>query len=627
MRRITLKLMRAAATGALLAASVHLATPLTAAEVALDTSTLARVVGATETYASPATTIFTSSDTVPATAAAAAKLLAADGWLVYEDPFSSRAEIPNQRQMTLKKGRQGLSVLVTLAPAQGNRTSVSYTANPIADDLPFPADATEIRYAPDRPHLALVTATPLDASLAFFRDEMAARGWVGWSRKDNRKATAGEDTSEPNPKGKFAFFVREGEGRLGGPLMLQLQSRDDGRLGVTLERVPEKLLSLLVARDDAADAPAAPETAAPANPDPVFDSLAGEIMDQVRKATGEALAGIGKPPAPARSDTPAAGPATRLAPMSRSAAPFPLPETAEDIDVDGARGSVAFVSRSDVRSVAGFYREAMRADGWTSERSVINKAHMVVLRFTKNGKDLSLTVMAFGDKTRVDASGSALETQDTQAGMAGAAPADAEPAAVTELAVEERSGLPVPAPHSLSGSEKSLFRVSAHASVTAPLASVRAFYGRELAARGWKEKDGAVATAERADIAYTTPDGPALLTLLRKNGETFVTLTLRKQQEAEKAGLLPPAGRTRLLFGNMLEQEAVLTIGKHTVKVGAGLGAKKPDGPTLDLAPGKYTYTLRVPGQTAHTDAIEVASGDLWGLMVGPGGVLALPMY
>jgi hypothetical protein len=115
--------------------------------------------------------------------------------------------------------------------------------------------------------------------------------------------------------------------------------------------------------------------------------------------------------------------------------------------------------------------------------------------------------------------------------------------------------------------------------------------------------------------------------LTYKNGETTSVLSLRKTEEARKSGLLPPDGKIKLLFGNMLEQDAVLTIGKTTVKIGAGLGSKKPDGPTLEIAPGKHTYSLKVSGQPAQTDAFEVTAGDIWGLMIGPGGVLPLQMY
>lgn len=199
----------------------------------------------------------------------------------------------------------------------------------------------------------------------------------------------------------------------------------------------------------------------------------------------------------------------------------------------------------------------------------------------------------------------------------------------TELSVQEVSGFPVPTPNSLNGSEKSLYRLQINARVPANVASVLAFYRRELGKRdGWAEQArGRIVEAERAVVPYTTHDGPAVLTLTADKGDTVVALVLRKQAAAAKAGMLPPPGKVKLVFGNILDGAASITIAKATVAVPAGKGGKAPDGPTLDIAPGKHTFSFTLPGQAAQTDTIDVTAGDVWGLMIGPGGVLAIPMY
>ena len=63
-----------------------------------------------------------------------------------------------QRIMSLKKGTQALNVFITIAPAQNNATSVQYAAVALKTDLPFPKDASNIEYSPDRPLLTAVTA-------------------------------------------------------------------------------------------------------------------------------------------------------------------------------------------------------------------------------------------------------------------------------------------------------------------------------------------------------------------------------------------------------------------------------------------------------------------------------------
>lgn len=92
---------------------------------------------------------------------------------------------------------------------------------------------------------------------------------------------------------------------------------------------------------------------------------------------------------------------------------------------------------------------------------------------------------------------------------------------------------------------------------------------------------------------------------------------------------MPKAGQARLVLGNMGSSEASLTINKQTVKIAAGAGGpQSPKGPMLDLPPGKYQYALRLSGRPARTEALTVAAGEAWGLLVGPvGDVLPLQMY
>ena len=94
---------------------------------------------------------------------------------------------------------------------------------------------------------------------------------------------------------------------------------------------------------------------------------------------------------------------------------------------------------------------------------------------------------------------------------------------------------------------------------------------------------------------------------------------------AEKAGILPKAGQAKILFGNIRtprKRRSRSTI--QTIKVAGGAGTKAPDGPMLDLAPGKYKYSIKLPGKTDVNDEIEVGADEIWGLMIGPGGVLAV---
>jgi hypothetical protein len=57
-----------------------------------------------------------------------------------------------------------------------------------------------------------------------------------------------------------------------------------------------------------------------------------------------------------------------------------------------------------------------------------------------------------------------------------------------------------------------------------------------------------------------------------------------------------------------------------------GAGAKNPDGPAIDLAPGKYRVSLKMGGKS-ESETIEVGADEAWGLLIGPGGLLPLHVY
>ena len=148
---------------------------LPASSEALDTSRLPRVTGARDSCASAATTVYFAPDTGARVAEATRKALAASGWQSYVAPHTARAQNPTMEIMTFKKGPQALNVFITLAPAQNNATSVSYTAVALPTDLPFPPDATDIAFDPNRPLLFAVSAAAPAQFVGCFRHGRGAR--------------------------------------------------------------------------------------------------------------------------------------------------------------------------------------------------------------------------------------------------------------------------------------------------------------------------------------------------------------------------------------------------------------------------------------------------------------------
>ena len=295
--------------------------------------------------------------------------------------------------------------------------------------------------------------------------------------------------------------------------------------------------------------------------------------------------------------------------------PVPLPDNAEEVEYDAPEGHLEFESASSIKMVADFYRAAMTQQGWQPQSSVINNANMVVLNFTKGGKAISFTILQMGPRVNVQAEGSAL--------LAAAADKAAS-AAVEDLEADESAGLPVPKRHTSALGTKTPFRRAVEAAVQANLNSVLAFYRRELGKRDWKEQTkGSVIAVDHALVLFTSSEGPAVLKLAVKDDETSVDLAVKDPAAAIKAGILPKAGQAKVLFGNITGSEAVLVINKQTIRIGAGAGTKRPDGPMLDLPPGKYTYALKA----GATGEVEIGADETWGLMVGPGGILPLQAY
>ena len=97
-------------------------------------------------------------------------------------------------------------------------------------------------------------------------------------------------------------------------------------------------------------------------------------------------------------------------------------------------------------------------------------------------------------------------------------------------------------------------------------------------------------------------------------------LTLTQKSKAAASPLAPKPGMVKLVFGNMSDKAADVAIaGKH-VKMTAGQGAKGPDGPTLEVKPGKLSATMK----GAQAADFEAGPDEIWMVGVGPGGLIAI---
>jgi hypothetical protein len=688
----------------------------------VDVRTLPRLEGAVENVARTEPHHLNYGVPTPATVATPAieKLLAADGWAQYSRPLEASGT-----SLFFKKGRQGLFVAFTQGVRHPDQSGVSYDANHINANVPFPLDATNLMFDDRRPYLGCVSAATVDASLDFFRKELAASGWAPLSDADIAAHWPNAKIGEKIENGVRAYYSQDTHdgGSPQPPIVLSLQRRGDGNTtveikvapfalpenlevirdtvdlpepnhtpsfgstgsrdsvhrkieGVTVAEIPVVLAFYrreLVARSWKEEASGAaitdneatlnfssPDQTATLRLSHKYDLTTVSLVAQVKEAALAARAKAKKEADDkfvedamatakqmiAADEIRRAAQAANLsdAPLhalADSKTPVPLPESAENVEFNGDEGKLEFDSSSTVKALATFYRESMKALGWKEQPSVINKSSMVVMEFAKGGKKLSFTAMQMGPKVNVTADGSGLvmaNAKPAAAGKqaAGTAGTAATKAAPQDLEAEPDSALPVPKEHSMSslgvgklpGTETAIRR-ELNASIPADLNSVLAFYRTELGKRGWKETtERAIVKPDQAQLAFVSPDGPATLKLGRSHDETSVVLAQKIPAAAAKGDVMPKPGQARLMFVNIGDSEAALTINKQTIKIAAGAGGPHAKGPTLDLPPGKYPYSVKVAGRPAGNSEIEIAADDTWGLMVAPGGeVMPLQVY
>jgi hypothetical protein len=683
----------------------------------VDVRTLPRLEGAMER--TDRTTAHSLNYAVPTpvtvTSPAIEKLMAANGWMEYLRPLE-----PSGGSLLFKKGGYGLFVDFTQRVKTPDQSSVSYHADRLDANVPFPTDATGILFDARRPYLKCTTAATVEASLDFFNKELPGYDWSPLSAADAAAHWPNAKLDDKPANGATAYYGynKNGGGYQQPPIMLSLQRGNDGRTMVEIKVAPFALPQNLAVIRDTVDLPEPDHT-------PTFGSTGSRDSDErelhgvtvaeipvvlafyrrelaergwTEETRGAAIADdevtvsffsadqtatlrlthkydltvVGmvaqtKPSAlaaraKARKDADdkfmsdaetmakqfiaadevrraaqAAGlsdaPLQALAPQTT---PVPLPEGAENVDFKAADGRLEFDSASSVKALAAFYRGALKATGWHEAPSVINKPNMAVMEFSKGAKKLSFTVMQMGPKVNVSADGSGLVMADASPAAADDAKPDAAAGAAQALEPEPDSALPVPKQHSMSsiGSSKpkggeTPFRHELQASVPAELGAVLAFYRRELGKLGWKETaERTVVKPDHAELAFATPNGPATLKLGRSNDETTVELAQKIPAAAAKADVMPKPGHAKLLFSSFSDSEITVTINRQTVKIPAGAGGPQSKGPTLELPPGKYRYSLKVAAGPAQSHDIELHADDAWGLMVSSDGdVLPLQVY
>jgi hypothetical protein len=639
----------------LLAALATLLTSYHAAHAsgALETNTLPRPAGAVPVHESPLTTLYRLPLPTDTAGNAVAAALDGAGLERYVSPFQRSSADIAAINLTFRKGPHGLRVRIAPAPALAGATVVNLVTFPLRHDIPSPPAASDLKFDPDRPHLEAMTTEVLAAIFEFYQKELGSRGW-DLHRPDDGSvpAIAGDQAA------KRAFYTRSGQ----RPLMLQVLRQDDGRTLVKLEAVPPSVLpgtKLSQRNAPAASPPARPtDDATERQIDALVSDALQQAGEQIREALRDAEAsrlphGLARPPAESRPEgrpsppapgaagsrtaaTPStSGPTTGRPPPSQSptAAPaasaaLPMPPTARRIRTDTLAGKLQFETPAPTVDIAAFYRVEMPKRGWTFERSPVDRQTMIAQIYGKDGATLTITIARTGTTTNVFAEGETLKAPAASRTQSGTpSPSASATAQEPPLEIADSGGLLVPKPHSSVGRTTSLFRKEASAFVPAGIAPIVAFYRQELVKRGWKELPGATVCTDTASLRFTSPDGPAQLTLKRADDGTSVTLAVRQETQARKSGLMPRRGFGRLLLGNITAQAGTVVIDGKTIKVGPEAGQKGTDGPHIELPAGTYKAHVRVGTASEYTETVTLGRDEIWGLLLGPNGALFVQAY
>ena len=125
-------------------------------------------------YKTTANVAYLSDESTAQIRAEARKLLLADGWESYGE---------TDETFDVKKNAVALSVRVSQAPAQDNKTVITYATQLMSMDLPAPPDAKDVHYSDSNRGLYVETSLSQDEVIQFYRERLAKNGWKPTTEK------------------------------------------------------------------------------------------------------------------------------------------------------------------------------------------------------------------------------------------------------------------------------------------------------------------------------------------------------------------------------------------------------------------------------------------------------------
>jgi hypothetical protein len=654
----------------------------------IDPATLPRYKDAENVTEFPHSLSYTSAAADVATVADFTReAMAAEGWQEYGQPFAAGADDPDRQQLEFKKNGVRISTYITVAPAQNNKTSVQYTPLLLNYDLPTLADATNLELDDSRPYLSYKTASDFEAVLDFYRTEMTALDWeqieeVGLeseekaiiafthndlplllelSHNDNQTAVilrtpeAGElaaltgvETPPTSPASTSSSDEAPAAETLLNPHNIPLPpdaagagyDADYEEISFNTQWDVEALVEFyrtelptqgwsedetfsMVEQDFASLDFEQGEASLTITilPDPLGSGTQVDIQTY-GLAWGEG--GTEEPEIAEASTTP-----TPDAP-AYTIKDWPVPDDAEEVTLEG--DDLKYVIAWDLQQVANYYRPTMAEMGLSDSCfEMLDEADLSSLSCSSSSGMLNLNLFMYQgpeDKTEV-------EINFVNYALAEATeppPASDSDDGSSELTLTvNEDDIPLPSDQSGYSSEGTKFRRVVSVASPSDLAALQELYQAELPALGWRpvKDEETLPDDDVVTLAFVGDEGSLTVELKEAGTGTEILITTKNPTAAQEAGVLPPAGKARLILGNINEETVTVTLdGKaYQVEPEAGMGDTLEGLTMVDLAPGTYTVEVEIPGAGEFSEEVELKADEAWGVMAGPGGLLPLQFY
>lgn len=172
-----------------------------------DARRLPQSEGAKQSYGSPSLMHYVAKGAVADECDVLLKALAKEGWQQYFQPNTSYAEDPKQRSMMFRNKGYRLNVSIGEAPAQQNQTMVQYQLYTLANELPAPADATNVEFDDDQHVLKCVIPGDIEVADKYYRKAMPEVGCKALEH-DEPKETTRLQRYETAEKGIFLVSMK-----------------------------------------------------------------------------------------------------------------------------------------------------------------------------------------------------------------------------------------------------------------------------------------------------------------------------------------------------------------------------------------------------------------------------------